>query len=290
MIIVNQSLKDQIFSYYQQSFESRLSAPSRVRSEEVGEREAQLFAIAQTFDVFFSEHPTLCVEIWNSLRAAHLKRKANIDFDFDENQINSVISAGQSWVKSSGHAAESFFAIHSKPYLQTHGIEFILQKDMTKLLSQNRLDNAPRDLLQLASWADSGAFDLYAVTRQQTEGRYALFGCIQSKTSIRDRVTRDREPSILAMSHFFWSVALVIDGTFLGLPKFQSMVNGGSDSFQGNGWHGMYALSSPYIGGRIFTVDEEFKPLIDHAIQAREQYLTQRQWFNATWRPKDIQP
>jgi len=59
------------------------------------------------------------------------------------------------------------------------------------------------------------------------DDKWYCFGCVQSKTSIRDRVTRDREPSLQAMQSFFWSTAVVLDGDFLRLPKFVSMVNGG---------------------------------------------------------------
>ena len=53
----------------------------------------------------------------------------------------------------------------------------------------------------------------------------------------------DREPSIHAMQSFFGSVVFVLDGDFLRLPKFVSMINGGSEEFRENGWHGMLHIS-----------------------------------------------
>ena len=79
---------------------------------------------------------------------------------------------------------------------------------------------------------------MYALVNHN-ENKYC-FGCIQSKTSIRDRVTRDREPSMGAMQSYFWSVAVTLDGDFFKLPLFRGMVNGGTDQYEKNGWHGMY--------------------------------------------------
>ena len=54
--------------------------------------------------------------------------------------------------------------------------------------------------------------NLFAITTY--EDKKFCFGCVQCKTSIRDRVTRDREPSIHAMESYFWSVVFVLDGEY----------------------------------------------------------------------------
>ncbi|MDR1694911.1 MAG: hypothetical protein LBR70_06975 [Lactobacillaceae bacterium] len=95
--------------------------------------------------------------------------------------------------------------------------------------------------------------------------------------------TRDREPSIKAMASFFWSIAIVLDGDFLKLPKFITMVNGGSAEHVTNGWHGMYVFSDKYSQGRIYSTDLDFKNLKEHAINAAAYWLAQRQWFNNVW-------
>ncbi len=125
----------------------------------------------------------------------------------------------------------------------------------------------------------SSAFDLYAVKDD------LLFGCIQAKTSIRDRVTRDREPSIAAMAHFFWSIVFVLDGDFLRLPKFMHMVKGESDMFPDNGWHGLYAFSLPdsVICDRIYRLDNELNIFKQHAEQAFAEWKDRRQWFTHKW-------
>ena len=55
-------------------------------------------------------------------------------------------------------------------------------------------------------------------------------------------MTRDREPSMQAMQSFFWSTIIVLDGDFLKMPKFISMVNRGTTEHVENGWHGMYVF------------------------------------------------
>ena len=106
---------------------------------------------------------------------------------------------------------------------------------------------------------------------------------ILSKKSIRDRVTHDREPSIHAMQSFFWSVVFVLDGDFLHLPKFVSMINGGSEEFRENGWHGMYVLSVKETNQRIYPLGMDFEIFKNHALQAAEQWQKRRQWFDSKW-------
>ncbi|MBQ6565755.1 MAG: hypothetical protein IJL80_01755, partial [Treponema sp.] len=125
-------------------------------------------------------------------------------------------------------------------------------------------------------------FDLYALVNRNDK-KYC-YGCIQSKTSIRDRVTRDREPSIQAMKSFFWSVIIVLDGDFLKLPKFTAMVNGDSKEFPTNGWHSMFVFSKKYSKDRIFPTDLNFTNFKEQAVEAAEFWLNQRQWFDSTWR------
>lgn len=108
---------------------------------------------------------------------------------------------------------------------------------------------------------------------------------MQSKTSIRDRVTRDREPSRQAMNELFWSIAVTLDGSFLGMPKFIEMVNGGGNDYPTNGWHGMYVMSNLYTNERIYPVDSELRLLAEHARSAARSWMSARQRFTSEWRP-----
>ena len=100
---------------------------------------------------------------------------------------------------------------------------------------------------------------------------------------LQEALTRDREPSIHAIQSFFWSVVFVFDGDFLLLPKFVSMINGGSEKFRENGWHGMYVLSAKETNGRIYPLAMDFEIFKSHALQAAEQWQKRRQWFDSKW-------
>ena len=208
-----------------------------------------------------------------------LPRKSGID---DAEIIEKVIKADQSWKKSSGHAFEEMVKLLANAALEDTDIEIMLQRDLSTILKAGELANEPRDISWLKEQIAGSVFDLYA-TYKDGERRFC-FGCIQSKTSIRDRVTRDREPSITAMHAFFWSTVLVLDGDFLKLPKFKAMVDGGTSEYKENGWHGMYVFSDKYSGERIYPLHVDFSEFADHAKQAEAYWRKQRQWFNSEWK------
>lgn len=218
-------------------------------------------------------------DIWKAIYATHIHRKSGI---IDKDIIDKVISADNSWKKSSGHAFEEMIKLLGNDVLEPHGISICLQKDLNHMIRDGEIHNEVRDISWLKEQIKSSVFDLYSLV--QSNGKTYVFGCIQSKTSIRDRVTRDREPSLHAMEAFFWSVALVLDGDFLKLNKFQNMVNGGTNEYVNNGWHGMYVFSNKFKGDRIYPTDINLKTFTDHAIKASQFWLNQRQWFDYNWR------
>lgn len=222
--------------------------------------------------------------IWRTVYEAHVHRKSGIN---DADTISKVISADQSWKKSSGHAFEEMIKILGTAALHDSGIDIVLQRDLNTLIKAQELSNEPRDISWLKEQIKASIFDLYAVVRT-SDGKQFCYGCIQSKTSVRDRVTRDREPSMQAMRSFFWSTIIVLDGDFLKMPKFISMVNGGTSEHVENGWHGMYVFSEQYSQDRIYSIDLDFKNFKEHAIIAANYWLTQRQWFNRQWRADNI--
>ncbi len=218
--------------------------------------------------------------VWRAVYETHVHRKSGID---DADTISKVVSADQSWKKSSGHAFEEIIKILGTDALRNDNIEIILQRDLNTIIKAGELNNEPRDISWLKEQIKSSIFDLYAIVHT-SDGKQFCYGCIQSKTSIRDRVTRDREPSMQAMQSFFWSTVVVLDGDFLKNPKFVSMVNGGTTEHVENGWHGLYVFSEQYSVDRIYSIDLDFKNFKEHAIKAAHYWLTQRQWFNAQWR------
>lgn len=245
--------------------------------ETVVQKEAIKVATIEGIKRFPNIEPAL---VWRAIYETHVHRKSGIS---DADTISKVISADQSWKKSSGHAFEELLKIYGTEALQEHGIEIVLQRDLSLLIKAKKLNNEPRDISWLKEQIKGSVFDLYAIVHTSDEKQYC-YGCIQSKTSVRDRVTRDREPSMQAMQSFFWSAIIVLDGDFLKLPKFVSMVNGGTTEYNGNGWHGMYVFSEQYTQGRIYPIDLDFKNFKEHAVIAAQYWLKQRQWFDEQWR------
>lgn len=83
--------------------------------------------------------------------------------------------------------------------LHDTNVEIVLQRDLNTLIKAEELANEPRDISWLREQIKTNIFDLYCLL--SIDDRKYCFGCVQAKTSIRDRVTRDREPSIHAILH-----------------------------------------------------------------------------------------
>lgn len=224
----------------------------------------------------FSDAPVSA--LWSDIYRVHLFKKSGIS---DINTINKVVSADQSWKKSSGHAFEEMVKELASMSLEGENEEVILQRDLNTLIKAGELANEPRDISWLKEQINGSIFDLFCILT--ISNKKYCYGCVQAKTSIRDRVTRDREPSKNAMKSYFWSIVFVLDGDFLKNPKFRHMVNGGSEEFKTNGWHGMYALSESSTDGRIYPLDIDFKRFREHALKAAKQWKEQRQWLNEDW-------
>lgn len=243
---------------------------------------SQLEAIKNTMIAGRVLYPNNIPLLWKSIYKAHLYRKSGID---DPMIVANAISAEQSWRSSSGHAFEYMTKELANIALNDTPIRFLLQKDLNMLIKAGELENEPRDISWLKDQVETDNYDLFAMAT--IDGKNYCFGCIQCKTSIRDRVSRDRELSSTAMKCFFWSISMVIDGTQLTTPKYVNMVNGGTSTYEHNGWHGMYDLSATIPGGRIYALDMDFAIIKKHALQAFEQWSTQRQWFTHEWIAKD---
>jgi len=257
---------------------SASSAKKKQKTDDIerhAQKEAIKAAILETMEKFEEVEPAL---IWKGIYEVHVHRKSGLD---DKDVIDRVISADQSWKKSSGHAFEELIKFLANDALAGSGIEILLQRDLNTIIKAEELENEPRDISWLKEQIKASVFDLFAVLTEN--GKKRCFGCIQSKTSIRDRVTRDREPSLAAMQSFFWSTVIVLDGDFLKNPKFVSMVNGGTTEHPDNGWHGMYVFSDLYHGERIYPMHLDFDSFAEHAKKAAKYWKDQRQWFDKKW-------
>lgn len=223
-------------------------------------------------------------EIWREIAINHKLNVASLsDFNIPEELQSKIIerclSAHQSWIKASGHSFERYISNIHNDVLERNEIKFVLQSDLTKMIKDKTLSNTPEDIAGLQSWGKD--FDLYAI--QRIHDSTYVFGCIQSKTSIRDRVGRDVTFSQNAMSGLFWSVAVTLDGNFLNMDEFRHMVNSGG-SYRTNGWHGMYAMSGiEKNDGRIYKVNDSLDLFVNHAVQAARQFIADRRKLNNAW-------
>lgn len=274
--------KEFCFAEYKRLVASNYDALTTIKDLEKRRIEAQRHAIKETSINSIKEFPQIePTDIWNTIYIAHVH---NVSGTTDSKLINSIISADNSWKKSSGHAFEEIIKELGNLSLKPHDIEIVLQRDLSILLKANAVANEVRDISWLKKQIKSNAFDLYLIVRHSDKNW--VFGCIQSKTSIRDRVTRDREPSINAMSAFFMSIAIVLNGDFMKLPKFQHMVNGGSSDYELNGWHAMYVFSNKEINnGRIHNIDISMSNFVKETVKGADFWLKQRQWLNNKWTP-----
>lgn len=268
---------------YQQKYDEYLAGRTTKAAQESSERKAQHEAIIYAFQSAVEEYSGSAnvTEIWNAIYRAHLFRKIDITNinDIDETVVDAIISGAQSWKKSSGHVFEDYVCRATHDRLARHNIRFILQKELSQMLADGNIANDPSDHIEAIVHSDN--FDIYAIVN--VNGNNIVFGCVQAKTSIRDRVGRDREFSARIMEKNFWSVAVVLDGTYLAMPKFESMVNGGGTTqYVDNGWHGMYAMSNAEERDRIYE-DKSLDLLIDDARQAAEKFTSARQRFTKSW-------
>ena len=280
-------IKDKYNEVYDREYNRFLGGKTSENAKTSAERKAQHNAILETFTEGYKKYygQVSAADIWYAIYSAHVTRKTG-KFDSEnltEDIINNVISGHQSWIKTSGHVFEHYIVETTREELAKYNIRLVLQKELTEMIHKGQIQNEAED--KILEMAKSENFDIYALIT--VNGHNFVFGCIQAKTSIRDRVGRDRDFSIPVMERHFWSPAVTIDGKFLSLPKFINMVNGGGDiEYQENGWHGMYAMSGIETNDRIYK-DEKLELLIEDANQASQKFISARQRFDRYWKAAD---
>jgi len=254
------------------------------------ETTSQLQAIKVTMLEGRKIYPNQIPQLWNSIYKTHLYRKSGIS---DPTIVANAIMAEQSWKASSGHAFEEMVKDLGSLALEGTNLKYILQKDLNTLLKAKELANSPTDIAWLEKQVKGSVFDAYVLAYAKVidedtgkvETKPVCFGCVQCKTSIRDRVSRDIVPSREAMEARFWSIGFVLDGTMFSVPKYKNMVNGNTESeFKRNGWHGMYVLSNDTNIDRLYGVDTAFNIVREHTLKAYEAWHKDRMGFGQSWR------
>lgn len=276
--------KSKYSSLYLERYVQNLRGRDSVNAKKSSERLAQHEAMLETFQEAYEKYKNVAnaAQVWNAIYNVHLRRKAKIEdlSELNETIIENIISAAQSWKKCSGHVFEDYIVRSTLERLREYHIQLVLQKKLTQMLKKGEIGNESED--QLEKLAKSDDFDIYALV--DFNGMNYVFGCIQAKTSIRDRVGRDRDFSIPVMEKHFWSVAVALDGQYLAMPKFEHMVNGGGETqYEENGWHGMYAMSNVVSNDRIYY-DKDLELLIEDSRQAAQKFISARQRFDRYWK------
>lgn len=273
----------------QASHNSRSNTLSESKLKEI-EAAAQLRAIKISMIEGRKLYPNYIPLLWSCIYKAHLYRKSGIS---DPVIVQNAIIAEQSWRASSGHAFEEMVKELGSLSLSGTNIRYILQKDLNILLKAKELANQPTDIAWLEKQVSGSIFDAYVIadigvieeSTNMVIQKPICFGCVQCKTSIRDRVSRDIVPSKEAMDSKFWSIGFVLDGTMFSVPKYRNMANGNVQSeFKKNGWHGLYVLSAETNDDRIYGVDLDFDIVREHTIKAFEAWHRDRMGFTIDWR------
>ncbi len=302
-------MEDKIFEYCKANYDKAYNAVKgkleqeylkRSKKQEISESKelkiettAQLQAIKNTMLEGRKKFPTQIPLLWSCIYKTHLYRKSGIS---DPAVVANAILAEQSWRASSGHAFEEMVKELGTLALSGTNIQYILQKDLNTLLKAKELANSPTDIAWLEKQVMGSVFDAYVIAytkvldedTNEVTIKPICFGCVQCKTSIRDRVSRDIVPSREAMESKFWSIGFVLDGTMFSVPKYMNMVNGNVESeFKRNGWHGMYVLSTTESVDRLYGVDTDFNVVKDHTLKAYEAWHKDRMGFGLTWRADD---
>lgn len=291
----SKSLYDSSYLSEKQRLESETASKSKdgtiseAKAKEI-EAASQLKAIKVSIINGIKKYPCQIPLLWSCIYKAHLYRKSGIS---DPKIVQRCIQAEQSWRSSSGHAFEEMVKELCSLSLTDTNIRYILQKDLNILLKAKELANQPTDIAWLEKQVNGSVFDAYVIAdvnviddnTNELIKKPVCFGCVQCKTSIRDRVSRDIVPSKEAMDSKFWSIGFVLDGTMFSVPKYRNMANGNIDSeFKKNGWHGMYVLSAQSNDDRIYGVGSDFNTVRLHTIKAFEAWHKDRMGFTTNWR------
>lgn len=147
-------------STYEDLCQKHKSQPTDKLKKEF-ETAAQKEAIKQSVIHSLENFPQInAAEIWRAIYEIHVHHKSGID---NSEIINKVISADQSWKKSSGHAFEEMVKQLASMALEDSGIEIILQRDLNTLIKADEINNEPRDISWLKEQIAGDVFDLYAI-------------------------------------------------------------------------------------------------------------------------------
>lgn len=204
--------------------------------------------------------------------------------------IHTIESAMQSWKRASGIAWENFFE-DALEIGQNVEVNVVNAQDMGKLLGGGHIETQKgvptplhiRDSGQKKYFTeilDKKDFDLYLLFYSDAHEKWRLFGLIQCKTSIRDRVKINAATSLDVMGNHLWSILLALDPDNFLRGQYYNMAQ--------KNWHGVYMLdNTTKVDGRIYSgqMDVLQQTIREHAKKVLQIITDDPTILNTTWQP-----
>lgn len=275
------SINKKIRSLFEENKDAIIAAKTNPKTKKISKIslvESNKFAMKETLQDAMEKYPDSCPSIlWKTLQEVY------VDLGTDGltlEQVRQAKSVDQSWNKSSGHAFEEFICSYYNDELLKNNVKLILKKELSSLVKNGLIHNDSEDMPVIQNWLKQSSFDIFVTFSDNNETK--VFGTIESKTSIRERVLKDRETALQSMEENYWATIIVLDGDFLKNQKFQDMVNGDGDNdstFKLNGWHGMYVFSEISENKRIYNCDS----FIEHCLEAKTRWVQKRNRLKRDW-------
>lgn len=226
-------------------------------------------ALAESFDILLDQCPDEDpAVIWTTLQKIHYQIATGIRLP--NYMVEAVVSAHQSWNKSSGTAFERFIAARMSEIMPQ--VSVIKPGEFEILKLTREVINAEKVLGNMED-------DLFVV--YESDGETWLIGVLQQKASVRDRVKMDISHSKLMVEAGLWSALITVDpDNFLDVPKFRGFADGISE--HGRIWHGVYKMSATLEESEgVFDISK----LEAHLPQVVEAVINER--MNADWQAMD---
>ncbi|OPH54975.1 hypothetical protein BC351_30100 [Paenibacillus ferrarius] len=219
----------------------------------------------------------------------NIKREILEELFFDDELISSFESAKQSWKRSSGIAWENFFEGTFES--EDDEIKVVNPRDLKKLLKGEHINNnegypAPLHFFDneqkkyFESLLKKKDFDLFLLFYSTYHRKWRLFGLIQCKTSIRDRMKINASTSKDAMNKNLWSILLALDPDSYLRGQYYEMAK--------TDWHGVYFMEKEVsVDDNIVRapIDELQSKILNHANQVLQIITDKPEVINSSWRP-----
>lgn len=308
--MLKKEIKQFAIEEYNRSLQERESGSSNnvSKSKRASMRRETIFSTFQELlKKFPDENPGL---IWRIVENAHVysylnnegidievfSKKYGIPADvleellFDDELISSFDSAKQSWKRASGLAWENYF--EGTFVSGTDEIKVIGSSDMKKLLLGNHINNREGvpsplhffDVNQMEyfnSLLNKKDFDLFLLFYSSYHKKWRLFGLVQCKTSIRDRIKINASTSIEAMNNHLWSILLALDPDNFLRGQYYDMAKAN--------WHGVYFMEKDiHDDDNIIygPLEHLQKTILEHANKVLQIITDKPEKIDSGWRIK----